>query len=78
MKPRSVKPLSLGEMEQLSTERLLAYLRKLHKCEESIEASDWSEKELVLSKAIVFKASEEWRRQYNLVKAVLSRRPHLG
>ena len=77
MKPRSVKPLSADKAEDLPTVRLLAYLKKLQQCEESIETSDWEAGDLARIEGIVFKSSEEWRNQYKLVTDVLARRPHL-
>ncbi|WP_141215663.1 hypothetical protein [Hahella sp. CCB-MM4] len=75
--PKSVKPLNQDELEVLSTERLLAYLRRLQKCEESIELSDWQLNEVSTISGIVFKSSEEWKTQYNLVKVVLAKRPNV-
>ena len=45
--PRSVNQLSQEKLENLPTQRLIAYLRKLQQCEESIEFSDWQENEVV-------------------------------
>lgn len=73
-KPISVIPLTLIDMESLPTHRLLAFLRKLHKCEYSIEQSDWEPHELVDVKWVVFKSSEEWQEQHELVKSVLATR----
>lgn len=77
MKPRSIKPLNLDELEKLTTERLLAYLRKLQQCEDSLECSDWSEDELVKTSGIVLKNSEQWRQQHELIKTVLSDRSNI-
>ena len=77
MAPRSVNPLSPDKLESLTTKRLLAYLRSLQQCEESIEASDWSEDEVTSVSGIIFKTSDEWKLQYNLVKAVLAERPNI-
>jgi hypothetical protein len=75
--PRSVNPLNRNKLESLTTKRLLAYLRNLQQCEESIEASDWEEEKVNSKDGIVFKSSEEWRSQYNLVKTVLAERPNI-
>ncbi|WP_413665607.1 hypothetical protein ACG1BZ_10605 [Microbulbifer sp. CNSA002] len=77
MMPRYVKLLSLEELEQLSTERLLAYLRKLHQCEDSVDASDFCESEAHMPGVVFFKESDQWRNQYKLVKEILSARPHI-
>ena len=76
MKPRSVKPLELIEMEKISTPRLLSFLRKLQQCENDIESSDWSPEEIAVTGGIVFKSSDEWQEQYLLVKSVLEARPN--
>ncbi|WP_226649562.1 hypothetical protein ACJJID_11535 [Microbulbifer sp. CnH-101-G] len=75
---KPVKPLNQRELEALSTKRLLAYLRRLQRCEESIELSDWQEDKVSPLGGIVFKSSDEWKTQYNLVKAVLAKRPNIG
>mgnify|MGYP000021998313 CR=1 FL=1 len=77
MAPRSVNPLSQDKLGSLTTKRVLAYLHSLQQCEESIEASDWSENEVASVSGIIFKASDEWKLQYNLVKAVLAERPNV-
>lgn len=75
MEPRSVNPLSLDKLKSLTTERLLAYLRSLQKCEKSLEGSDWNAEEVESVKGIIFKDSNEWKEQYELVKEVLAERP---
>ncbi len=77
MAPRSVNPLRQNKLESLTTKRLLAYLSSLQQCEESIEASDWTEDEVASVSGIVFKASDEWKSQHNVVKAVLAERPNI-
>lgn len=77
MRPRTVKPQNLNKLEKLSTKRLLAYLHSLQRCEESIELSDWNKNEVDSAKGIIFKSSEEWKLQYNLVKKVLATRPNI-
>jgi len=77
MKPRSVTPLTLRELEKLPTPRLLAYLRRLRECEASIENSDWEFHEIASIGGIIFKSSKEWEAQYNLVKSVLAERPNI-
>lgn len=67
----------MAELERLTTPRLLAYLRRLLECEESIERSDWESKEVPDDDNIVFKSSEQWKSQYELVKSVLATRPNI-
>ncbi|WP_444937084.1 hypothetical protein ACJJIW_08260 [Microbulbifer sp. JMSA004] len=74
---RPVKPLNQRELEALSTKRLLAYLHRLQQCEESIELSDLQEDKSSPFGGIVFKSSDKWKTQYNLVKAVLAKRPNI-
>jgi hypothetical protein len=76
MKPRSVTPLNVNKLEKLSTPRLLSFLHKLQQCEESLVSSDWSIEEISEINGIVFKSSEEWQMQYNLVRSVLAGRPN--
>ena len=77
MKIRSVSPLAIAELEALPTHRLLAYLNKLNQCEGSIQESDWSAQEISKVEGIIFKSSAEWKSQVELVKTVLSTRPHI-
>lgn len=77
MYPRSVKLIPQDELQNLSTKRVLSYLRKLHECEESLELSDWTIEELSQEKNIIFKSSKEWKIQYKLVKEILSEREHV-
>ena len=78
MKVRSVKPLNKEELEKLSTERLLAYLKKLHRCEEDISQSDLSRQEVKQVEGVVFKSSPEWKSLYKDVKTVLATRPNVN
>jgi len=77
MKIRSVSPLTIAELEVLPTHRLLAYLNTLNRCEGSIQESDWSDGEISEVEGIIFKSSVEWKSQVELVKTVLSMRPHI-
>lgn len=76
-KPRNIKPLTIAELEKLTTARLLAYLKKLNECEESLELSDWTKEEIISIEGIIFKSSNEWQEQYTTVKSILSKRPHI-
>jgi len=78
MKPRSIKALDKKELEGLSTERLLAYLKKLQRCEEDISKSDFSTQEVKQLEGVIFKSSPEWKSLYKTVKAVLSTRDNVN
>ena len=77
MKIRSVSALTIVELEALPNHRLLAYLNKLNQCENSLQESDWSAQEISKVEGIIFKSSTEWKSQIELVKTVLSTRPHI-
>ena len=77
MKPRSIKPLELSELEKFSTPRLLSFLQKLQQCEESPELSDWSQEELSQTDGIVFKTSGGRSSQYKQVQEVLKNRSNV-
>jgi hypothetical protein len=75
MKRKPVFPISLMELEVLSTKQLLARLNQLHECEESLALSD---KEIADdSGCIEFKQSPDWMLAFREVKQVLARRPHI-
>ncbi|GLR69402.1 hypothetical protein [Agaribacter marinus] len=76
-KLRVVKLLSLAQLEQLNTQRVLAYLDKLNRCEDSLSKSDLDEENIEQVHGIIFKDSEEWQAQYRLVKSVLENRPNI-
>jgi len=73
--PRTVAPLTLSELQNLPTPRILAYLRKLQSCENSVAESDLEPHEVTV-KGIVFKDGKEWQEQYAIVKSVLATRPN--
>jgi hypothetical protein len=75
MKRKPVFPMPLVELETLSTKQLLARLRRLHECEESLALSD---RDVASdSGCIEFKQSAEWISAFRDVKQVLSRREHV-
>jgi len=76
MKRKPILPLSLEELEKLSTKQLLARLRQLHECEESASRSDRYDTSNT-SDAILFKDTTEWKAAYEQVKGVLSLREHV-
>jgi len=77
MKIRSVSVLSLTDLEAMPTHRLLAYLKKLNQCENSLQESDFSPDEIAEVEGIIFKSSAEWKNQVKLVKKLLSNRNHI-
>ena len=78
MNPRPIKKLDLEVLESMPTHRLLSYLRKLQRCEDSLEESDFSPEEVSGTNQIVFKSSEDWKTQYEKVKSVLDARPNIN
>jgi hypothetical protein len=68
--------MSLEELEKLSTKQLLARLRRLHQCEESVLLSDRDDASNT-SEAILFKDTPEWKTAYGQIKGVLSLREHV-
>jgi hypothetical protein len=68
--------MSLEELEKLSTKQLLARLRRLHECEESVLLSDHDEVSNT-HEAILFKETPEWKAAYEQIKGILSLREHV-
>lgn len=66
------------ELEKKSTKELLSYLKKLQRCEESVELSDQDiNKDETDSERIYFKQSKKWTIAYNIVKTILATREHI-
>jgi|SRR5262245_798622 len=76
MKRKPIHPMSLEELEKLSTKQLLARLRQLHQCEESALLSDRDDASNA-SGTILFKDTPEWKAAYERIKGVLSLREHV-
>jgi len=76
MKRKPIHPISLEELEKLSTKQLLARLRQLHQCEESAVLSDRDDADNA-SGTILFKDTTEWKTAYEQVKVALSVREHV-
>ena len=75
---RYPKVITREELEKLHTKQLLAYLKRLHQCEESFEGSDWDEnRDLTDEVMIHFKQTEKWKFAYRTVKSILSGREHV-
>jgi hypothetical protein len=68
--------MPLEEMKKLSTKQLLARLKRLHQCDESVSLSDY-DSAIDTSEAILFKDTPEWKTAYEQVKEVLSSREHV-
>jgi hypothetical protein len=77
-KNQKPKVFDQTNLEKKSTKELLGYLRRLHQCEESFESSDMAiNEDLNDSDTIYFKQTEKWKRAYDMVKLILSKREHL-
>lgn len=77
MKRRKILPMSKSDLEALPTHRLLARLKQLHRCEESLALSDQEISEYKPSDFIEFKDSPEWIAEYKCLKNILSQREHI-
>ena len=77
MKRRKISPLTKSELEKLPTKRLLARLKQLHSCEESLVLSDQDISTYKPSGFIEFKDSPEWIIEYKCLKDILSHREHI-
>jgi len=69
--------MSLIELEALSTKQLLARLKRLHQCEESLALSGREVKGRDYPGCIEFKQSPAWIAEYERVKDLLARREHV-
>ena len=76
MKRKRIFPVTVAELEALPTRQLLARLRRLRECEESLAFSDRDEAHP--SGSIEFKQSPQWVTAYRDLKQVLSRREHVS
>jgi hypothetical protein len=75
MKRDKIFSLSESELEALSAKQLLARLKRLHQCKESLALSDRESSDG--SGCIEFKQSIEWIAAYEKVKQILYRREHV-
>ncbi|MEZ5427751.1 MAG: hypothetical protein R2747_15890 [Pyrinomonadaceae bacterium] len=75
MKRRKIVPMNPADLEKLSTGRLLARLRQLQRCEESLALSDRDDEGP--SDSIEFKDSPEWIAAHCQLKEILDRREHI-
>ena len=77
-KNRKPNVLSIDELEKMNTKQLLAYLHKLHTCEESFEKSYMiNNPEKKNKKTIYYKQSDNWKQAYKNVKEILKTREHI-
>jgi len=76
MRRKPIPPMSLEELEKLSTRQLLARLRQLHQCEKSALLSDRDDANNA-SGTILFKDTPEWKAAYEQLKGTLSVREHV-
>jgi hypothetical protein len=76
MRRKTIPPMSLEELENLSARQLLARLRHLHECEDSALLSDRDDTSNT-SGTILFKDTPEWKFAYERLKGVLSLREHV-
>src|SRR5262245_43439847 len=76
MKRKAIHSMPIEELEKLSTKRLLARLKSLQQCEESASRSDRDDLNII-SDAILFKDTPEWKAAYEQLKGVLSQREHV-
>lgn len=76
---RRMKPLSMAELDLLSTARLLQYRQRLLALEGSFELSDFEAEELELLDPgfIYFKDTPEWVDLHTVLKQVLDEREHI-
>ena len=75
MKRKPLYPIPRSELEAFSTRQLIARLKWLHQCEESLALSD---KDVPDDSGIIeFKQSEGWILAYRVVKHVLNHREYV-
>jgi hypothetical protein len=77
MRRKKIFPMTLSELELLSTKQLLSRLKHLRQCEDSLDASDREVGERIPDGSIEFKDDAEWRAEYNRLKTVLANREHI-
>lgn len=75
MRRRPIKPISQAQLERLPTHRLLARLKQLHQCQESLSLSDHAGEQNVTAE--IFKDSPEWIAAYEQIKRILAKREHI-
>ncbi len=78
--PRSIRPLTISELEALPTQRLLAYRNKLLALEASPELSDWSPAGVAAldPELLWFKSQTRWQELHRQLTSILSGREHVA
>ncbi len=77
MKRKKILPMTVADLEALSTRQLIGRLQSLHRCEESLALSDRDAETYEPSSAIEFKDSPEWVAEFKKLKEVLAHREHV-
>ena len=79
MSRRHVRPIPIEQLDELTTERLLAYRDKLLALEDRTEDSGLSgvEVQALAPELIHFKDDPRWQELYGAVKKVLAGREHV-
>ena len=77
MKRKNIFPMTVVDLEALSTKQLIGRLQCLHHCEESLALSDRDPETYRSSGAIEFKDSPQWVAELKKLKEVLARREHV-
>ncbi len=74
---RALPEIGREELLKMPTRALLMRLERLHRCEESVDASDLFQCEVSSDVGILFKKSSEWANAYRDIKDVLATREHV-
>ena len=69
--------MTLSELEALPTRQLLARLKRLQQCEETLALSDRGTVEQKAFHTIEFKDSREWIAAYDQSRTLLAQREHV-
>ena len=72
MKRKAIYPIRKEDLSALPTKVLLARLKRLLQCEDSLEASDQQNDRLEFSNQIQFKNTTLWKTAYDEVKMELN------
>ena len=76
---RSVKRMSVADLESTSTPELLSRRKDLLSCEQTYEGSDRQHDSVEPSDVTIeFKESAQWKQAYSELKSVLATREHIA
>lgn len=78
MKRKPIYSISTLELEAMPTKSLLARLRKLQMCEQSLQFSDRNLDRIPNPEQIEFKDTDKWVVAYQQLKSILDKREHLS